>query len=310
MGRMPHRMAVYTDGSPLVVWDKPPRPQTVGLVLGGGAARGVAHIGVLEVLAEHNIPIHMVAGCSVGALVGALLAAGVSPQRLHELADGLHWRDISSLSLLPQSFSEWPSLLKGIPMGILDLDRLIDWMERVLDGRLNFDDLQMPFAAIATDIVTGEAVIMNDGPVAPAVRASCSVPGIFTPYQRNGRTLVDGGVINNLPVQVVRQMGAEYVIAVDLLPAPGELRRQPENLMELTITSLYALVRINQTLGGRPAERVIAPDVDAFRLLDLAHIDELILAGRAAAEAMIPFIQADLGLGPSLQEDFPIDLVT
>src|SRR5688572_26615551 len=123
MRRMNHRIEPQPAGFPGVIWDKPPLPRTVGLVLSGGAARGVAHIGVIEVLAEHSIPIHMVAGCSAGALVGALMAAGVSPQGLHELADGLHWRDISSLSLLPHSFSEWPSLLKGAPMGIFDLDR-------------------------------------------------------------------------------------------------------------------------------------------------------------------------------------------
>lgn len=279
-----------------MIWDKPPHPRHVGLALGGGAARGMAHVGVMEVLVEHNIPIHMVAGSSAGALVGALFAAGISPRRMHALAEEIHWRHISSLSLLPQSLSEWPAMLKGVPMGILDLDRMIDWLDGVMGTKMTFERLTLPFAAIATDIVSGEVILMNEGPVAPAVRASCSVPGIFTPARRNGRLLVDGGVINNLPVQVVRQMGAEYVIAVDLLPAPGKLSREPENVLELTITSLYALMRVNQDIAGRSAERTIAPDVDAYRLLELNRADELIAAGRAAAEAMIPHIQADLGL--------------
>jgi NTE family protein len=269
-------------------------PRHVGLALGGGAARGLAHIGVLEVLEEAEVPIHRIVGCSAGSVVGALFAAGVSAKQIHELALNLRWSTFSTLSLLPRRLSLSVSLT-GFSLGLLDLDKLIGWLEGLLGDTPEFADLRMPFAAIATDIVTSELVIMNEGAVGPAVRASCSVPGIFTPCRRDERLLVDGGVVANLPVQVVRQMGAEYVIAVDLLPFPGEHRKEPENIVDLTLTSLYALIRANQGYGEQ-AECVIAPDIAHFSLIDLTAAEGLIAAGRAATEAQLSKIRRDLGL--------------
>ncbi len=281
---------------PARVWDSPPAPRHVGLALGGGAARGPADIGVLQVLTEANIPIDMIAGCSAGAIVGALYAAGISPTRQHELVRDLHWNTISSLSLL--DFKSLSTSLLGMPMGLLDLDRLITWLDKIWDGPRDFAQLQTPFVAIATDIVSGEMVIMNEGKVAPAVRASCSVPGVFTPFRRQGRLLVDGGVIANLPVQVVREMGAEYVIAVDLLPPPQEDDHAPENLIAISLTALYALMRANQDHGNR-ANCIITPAIGAFSLVDMGAAEALIAAGRAAAEAALPTIQAALHPAPA-----------
>jgi NTE family protein len=269
----------------------------VGLVLGGGAARGLAHIGVLDVLVEHQIPIHMLAGCSIGAVIGALYASGMSPQRMRVLLEGLNWGTLSTLSLYTMKLSELNLLtLKGLPLGLLDMDRMVEWLHKLWDGPLRFDELLLPFVAIATDVVSGEMVVMNEGEVAPAVRASCSVPGIFTPCRRNGRLLVDGGVIDNLPIQAMREMGAEYVIAVDLLPPPGVRRREPESIIEISLTSLYALVRASQVNAHGAADCVIAPDVVDTSLVDLTAFQELIAAGRAAAEAALPQLRADLGL--------------
>ncbi len=283
---------------PLTVWDKPPAPRHIGLALGGGAARGLAHIGVLEVLAEAAIPIHMVTGCSAGALVGALLAAGISAHQQHDLVHGLDWGAVSTLSLRLPRLSKLGSALQGLPLGLLDLDKLMEWMGGILGEVRTFGQLQLPFAAVATDIVSGELVIMNDGEIAPAVRASCSVPGIFTPFRRDGRLLVDGGVIANLPVQAVRQMGAEYVIAVDLLPMPGARRREPENIVDLALTSLYTLIRANQAYANH-ADCVIAPAIEDFSLVELSAAEDLIAAGRAAAEAVLPRLRADLALTPA-----------
>ena len=281
-----------------LVWDTPPRPRHVGLALGGGAARGLAHIGVLDVLTEHQVPIDMVTGCSVGALVGALLASGMSSQRMHALAESLNWGTLSTLSLYTMKLSELNLLtLKGLPLGMLDLDRTVEWLHKLWDGPLYFEELRLPFAAIATDIVSGEMVVMNDGEVGLAVRASCSVPGIFTPCRRNGRLLVDGGVVDNLPVEAVRVMGAEYVIGVDLLPAPGARRHEPENVVEIGLASLYTLIRANQGVRDA-ADCMIKPDVVDTSLVDLAAVNELIAAGRAAAEAALPQLRADLGLQP------------
>lgn len=278
-----------------MVWDRPPAPRHVGLALGGGAARGFAHIGVLEVFEEAKIPIDMVAGCSCGAIIGALYAAGISARQQHDLIRDLRWNHISTLSLLPRGFSSLHFSLKGFPLGMLDLDKLISWLQGVMGEVNRFEQLRLPFAAVATDIVSDELVIMNDGPIGPAVRASCSVPGVFTPYRRDNRLLVDGGVIANLPVDVVRQMGAEYVIGVDLLPAPGLHQREPENIVEVSFTSIYALMRANQGYSEQ-ADCTITPKIEQFSLMDLTAAEGLIAAGRAAAEEHLPTIQRALRL--------------
>jgi NTE family protein len=266
----------------------------MGLVLGGGGARGLAHIGVLEVLEEEGIPIHMIAGCSAGSVVGALFAAGVSPKRMHELSRDLRWQTLTTSSLRPRHLSSLRLVSKGFPLGLLNLDRLMEWLEGILEGVQEIAQLKVPFAAVATDIVTGEMVIMNDGKIGSAVRASCSVPGVFTPFRRGDRLLVDGGIIANLPVQVVRQMGAEYVIAVDLLPFPGTPRKEPGNIVDLSLTSIYDLIRANEVYGEQ-ADCTIAPDIDQYSFADLTAAEELIAAGRAAAEAQLPMIRRALG---------------
>lgn len=282
-----------------VVWDKPPLPRQVGLALGGGAARGVAHIGVLQVLEEHEIPLHCIVGTSAGAVVGGLYAAGIDPAQLQAHALELSWSQISSLSLPSVHLG---SLRLGsinlaamsMPLGILDLDRLVEYLEEMLGDRQTFDRLPIPFAAIATDISGGQMVVMNDGQLAPAIRASCAIPGIFTPVHRNGRLLIDGGAVNNLPVSVARQMGAGYVIAVDLLPWDRDTPKEPTNIIELSLMSLYALVRSTQSDSPR-ANITIQPDIAHIRLMDLGAAPELIEAGRAAAEAALPQILNALG---------------
>lgn len=291
----PPRNGARVKPFPLLVWDRPPAPQRVGLALGGGAARGFAHIGVLEVLEEASIPIHSIVGCSSGAIIGALFAAGISAHKQHELIRDLRWHTISKLSLLPRGLASFNWSLAASPLGVLDLDKLVKWLQEAMGEILTFDQLQMPFAAVATDIVTSELVIMNEGAIGPAVRASCSVPGVFTPFRRDNRLLVDGGVIANLPVQVARQMGAEYVIASDLLPAPGEHRKEPENIIDLTFTSIYALIRANQGYGEQ-ADCTISPDIVKYSLMDLTAAEGLIAAGRAAAIAQLPTIRRDLKL--------------
>ena len=285
---------------PLMAWDQPPAPQHVGLVLGGGAARGFAHIGVLEVLEEAGLPIHSIVGCSSGAIIGALFAAGISAHQQHELVRDLRWHMVSTLSLLPRSLATFNWSLGSVPLGLLDLDKLMEWLQAAMGGITTFDQLRMPFAAVATDIVTNELVIMNKGMIGPAVRASCSVPGVFTPFRRGKRLLVDGGVIANLPVQVSRQMGAEYIIASDLLPAPGEHGKEPENIIDLSFTSIYALIRANQGYGEQ-ADCTIAPDIVQYSLMDLTEAEGLIAAGRVAATAQLPTIRRALKL-----DDLPI----
>lgn len=277
-------------------WEKPLRPQRLGLVLGGGAARGMAHIGVLQALEAYQLRPHYIVGASAGALVGGLYAAGLSPAQLTALAYGLKWRDVSS----PPLMASWSALVNfTVPLGILDLDRLSDWIRKVVGSDIAFDQLQIPFAAIATDIATSESIMLNDGPIAPAIRASCSVPGIFTPVRRQGRLLVDGGASNNLPISAVQQMGADYVIAVDLLPSVTSPVAEPQNILEMTITSLYALIRAAQ-VDLPLANCVIQPNVGHIGLADLAAMHELIVAGYTATLAQIPEILAALGIESTL----------
>ena len=277
-----------------VTWDQPPRPHKIGLVLGGGAARGIAHVGALLAMEEQGVYPDVIAGTSVGALVGGLYAAGVSAPRLAGLVANISWFDLVSLSLPKLNLSD---LAKSLPLGLLDLDKMIPWIDSLIGEGILIEQLNTPFAAISTDMVTGEVVAMNRGLLAPALRASCAVPGVFTPYRRNGRLLGDGVVANNLPVSVARELGADYVIAIDLLPptdiAPTHRQSEPRNMAELAMSSLFMLARATQ-FEQQYADVVVAPAVAHINLADLLSADELLAAGRAAMEEWVPRIKADL----------------
>lgn len=265
-----------------IVWEGEPPRRRVGLALGGGAARGIAHIGVLEVLQEAQIPIDCIAGTSAGAIAGGLYAAGMTTGEMRQAVHKLNWREIASF---------------GLPvMGLLNFDKAALWIDELLEGRPStFEELSMPFAAVAADIVRGELVAINSGKLSAALRASSSVPGIFTPTYLGERMLVDGGTLNNLPVSVARRLGADYVIAVDLLP-PGTVGgKAPANLMELLVTALYMLMRSTHNEGAE-ADRVIVPDIGHISLFDLGSAEELIEAGRVAAQLVVPKIKRDVGV--------------
>jgi NTE family protein len=254
------------------------RPRCIGLVLSGGAVRGIAHIGVLEVLEEAGIPIHCVVGVSAGSAVGAAYCAGLTPARLREVAADLRWTRISRV--------QRPKL------GLLDMSPLEDYFNELLGARLTFADLRIPFAAVAADVVNSELVVLREGPVATAVRASCAVPAIFSPVRLNGRLLVDGGLINNLPVSVARNLGADYVIAVDLLPR-GALGREPRNLLEMLAASFYARMLITHSEASQ-ADCLITPDVTHVGLTDFSNAPALLEAGRVAAHMALPKLRRDL----------------
>lgn len=277
-----------------LAWDQMPRPQKIGLVLGGGAARGVAHVGALMALEENGIYPDVITGTSVGALVGGLYAAGVSGARLKALVEDISWLDLVSLKLPKPNLRD---LAKSLPLGLLDIDKMIPWIDSLIGDGIQIEQLNTPFAAISTDLITGEVVVMNRGLLAPAIRASCAVPGIFTPYRRNGRLLGDGVVVNNLPVSVAREIGADYVIAVDLLPsadvAPTQRQSEPRNMAELAMTALFMLARATQ-FEQQYADIVVTPSVSHINLADLFSADELLAAGHAAMEGWIPQIKDDL----------------
>ena len=175
----------------------------VGLALGSGSSRGWAHIGVLEALEEHRIPIHCLAGSSIGAYVGAIYAGG-GLESLKRFALSMDWRKVLSYVdvVFPKS-------------GFLDGKKVAE-LYRMHTSAETFSDLDIPLTIVATDLDSGELVLLDSGNLVEAIRASISVPGVLTPYHYNGRWLVDGGLVDPTPVQVVRNMGADVVIAVDL----------------------------------------------------------------------------------------------
>ena len=182
----------------------------IGLALGGGGPRGLAHIGVLKVLEENGIPIDYVAGASMGALIGAIYAAGVEMERLEEIALNM---DLKQTALMLA-----PTIARS---GLIEGRRVREFIKSFV-GDANIEELKIPFAAVATDINTGEEMVIDRGSVAEAVRASISVPGVFTPVRLGERFLVDGGLVNPVPVSVVREMGAEVVIAVNVMVSVGK----------------------------------------------------------------------------------------
>lgn len=241
----------------------------IGLALSGGAARGFAHIGVVKVLVENDIPIDMVAGTSAGSIVAAALASGLSIDEMLKMADGIGWSDIGRPSLSPMG------LLSNAPLG------------RYLARHLTVDrieDLKIPFAAVACDPMTGEEVVLKDkGDLIFAARASCAVPGIFVPPKDGGRILVDGGATKPLPCDTVRDLGADVVIAVDVLACGSNFRSNPRTALGVTIMSAMTLIRMATMFQHIYADVVIAPEIAHLRPDELSKRVEFIELGQAAA---------------------------
>ncbi len=262
----------------------------IGLALGSGAARGLAHIGVLDILQKEGIPVDMVAGTSVGTLVGALCAQRKDCRLIKDLAISMDWKKIVSLVDL------------AIPKtGLIGGRKIKNWLGLIIGGDMKFSDLRIPLACVATDIHTGEEVVINQGSVLEAVRASISIPGIFTVVKWNGRYLVDGTLSNPVPVSVIREMGADFIIAVNVIPDISERIQQLDkegrqnlkepNIFSVLLQSLYAGVSslVNSSLEG--ADIVIHPQVVHIRYGDFHQAEECILQGELAAQAAIPKIK-------------------
>lgn len=181
----------------------------IGLALGGGAARGLAHIGVLKVLEKHHISPDVIVGTSMGALIGALYAGGISISDIEQFALRLNSVRLAFLADMTPSFG-----------GLVGGRRVVSMLKSIM-GDLSFSQLKLDFACVSTDIITGAEVVLRDGSLLEAVRASVSLPGIFTPVKFGKQYLVDGGLVNEVPVSVCREMGAEYVIGVNVLPHPS-----------------------------------------------------------------------------------------
>ncbi|MCK4528592.1 patatin-like phospholipase family protein [candidate division WOR-3 bacterium] len=221
----------------------------IGLALGSGAARGFAHIGVLKVFDEEKIPIDFIAGTSIGALIGAIYASGISAREIEEIVLNLDRKKTTSLFTPTIPYS-----------GLVEGKRITEFIKSII-GNPNIEDLKIPFAAIATDVMSGREVIFTKGSTVEAVRASISIPGIFTPCKYNGNFLADGGLVNPLPVNCVREMGADFIIAVNVLPSPEKgtytlrIKSGEKKLPTFPITSKIVNTHLSQLL--KPVKNVI-----------------------------------------------------
>lgn len=261
----------------------------LGLALGSGGARGWAHVGVLRVLRAEGIVPDAVAGTSVGALVGALFAAGRWEAFEREIA-ALNWARLAAFFMevrLPQR-----GFFSGRPV--------TRWLggEGLL-GRLRIEDFPVPFAAVATDLFREEAVTLREGPATQAVRASISIPGVFEPVVREGRVLVDGGLTDPVPVEAARRLGAGVVVAVDVngraAPEQGDCAAPPTLLATLLQTARMMENGVSRlTLAQRPADILIRPATGHIQTLDFHGGRAAIAAGEAAARAALPAIREAL----------------
>ncbi len=250
----------------------------VGLALSGGVARGPAHLGVLSVLEREGVDVAVTVGVSAGAIVAAIYCAGVKSASLAPLLETFGWRRIAR--------PVWPR------QGLFSFARLERWLTEII-GEVNFADLRKPLAISATDMVTGEPVALREGPVARAVHASCAVPGIIEPVEIGGRLLGDGGISNNLPARLAREMGADYVIGVDLF-APG-VRPRLGPLGGL----MFAVENMVRRSGGglELVDCLIVPELAGASYHRFGLRDSMIKRGAEAAERALPQLRADLGLG-------------
>lgn len=254
------------------------RDKKIGIALGSGAARGLAHLGVLKVLEEEGVKIDCVSGASAGSIIGAFLAAG----------------KIKELNRFCSKLTSWDSLKLIDPilipkMGLVEGKKVEKFLRDYL-GDLKIEDLEIPFACVATDFYTGSEVILKSGDLVTAVRASISIPGIFKPVKMNGMMLVDGGVVNPVPVEVVRNLGAEVVIAVDVTPnvsqnvissGNGAVMKgdyshskknfyDPPNVFEIIIGSIGIMeTQINKMrMKSEKPDVIITPELNGLGLFD------------------------------------------
>jgi NTE family protein len=275
------------------------RPK-VGLVLEGGGALGFAHIGVLKYLEEHHIPVDIVAGTSMGGLVGGLYAIGESPREIEDLTQAIDWDSVMSGTTDFQDLSfrrkedrqAFPNRLemglkRGItfPIGLNSGHRVglvLDRATLAYPHQMNFDDFPTPFRCVATDITAGKIKIFDSGSISQALRATMSIPAVFSPVLINGHLYTDGGAVDNLPVDVAKQAGAEIVIAVYLDPGPSD-PKAADSMLTVASKNISIMISVNELRNMKSADVLINADVHGFTSASFKEGDEIIPKGYAAA---------------------------
>jgi len=248
----------------------------VGIALSGGGARGFAHIGALKVLVENDIPIDLVAGTSAGSIIGAAIAAGVSPGELEAIGEKLRYSSVVA-----------PTVSR---FGLLSNYRLGKFVEKKF-GVSNFDDLKIPLAITAYDVVKNEGVIISSGDLRKAVRASSAVPRLFTPVRIGDKLLIDGGVFSPLPAKTAREMGADIVIGVDLTACGGTFDKAPRSSLGILVRSSLAILKTASTGQHPDADVVISPEIAEFSMFNIRPFREMVERGEIAARAQVAKIK-------------------
>lgn len=250
----------------------------LGLALGGGAVLGFSHLGTLQALHDAGIRVHRLSGTSAGALVAALHAFGVGPHRMHELLVPLTWRKVSNFS--------------ASSLALLSNESIADILTAEL-GPVHIQDAAIPLAIVTADIHTGDTVVLRNGPLADAVRASTAIPGIYAPVSIDGRLLVDGGIVANVPVRPLRDMGADVIVAATLGKA---IAFQSVRTLMGVLTNAF-LIAVNTATRFdlmKDVDVIIEPDLEVYNHWDFGQRDELITRGKAAGEAAVPRIREAL----------------
>ena len=254
---------------------------TVGLALSGGAARGIAHVGVLRALVESKIPIDCIAGTSAGSLVGGAWATGMPLDQIEDLGRKMRWRDVGRMTMSR--------------LGVQSNDRL----EQYLRARLpitRFEDLPIPFAAVATELSSGAAVVLRDhGDIPFAIRSSCAIPGWYVPVtDENGRQLVDGGLVAVVPSSIARSLGAEIVIAVDVNAAGATFMGPPTSAFGVMFHAMLVVQKTASHYQLSLADHVVRPNIGHIRWDQMGRAGELLEAGYAAGMESAPEILATI----------------
>ena len=257
-----------------------PKPK-IALVLGGGAARGFAHIGVIRVLEQEKVPIDLIVGTSVGSLIGALYAYDRN-------SFDLEW---TAFSLDRDKIIDYGILNAFTGMGVAKGDKLEEFVRSKVPVA-TIEELKIPFAAVAADLNRGVQVVLDKGPVAKAVRASSAIPGVFPPVSLQGKLLVDGGVVDSIPVSAARELGADFVIAVDI----GEqvINFNVVDVVDVMIQSLTIMGAETAKYKKKDADVLIAPRIGDVGMLDFTQKKRCMQAGIDAAQKMMPEVKAKI----------------
>jgi len=261
--------------------DKRPK---VALVLGGGGARGLAHIGVLKVLRREGVPVDMIVGTSVGALVGALAAAGVPTEEIERMGTDVGWAHLTDLSK-----SGIVKLL--VSEELLSTKKMEEYLRRRF-GDKTFADLKIPFACIAADLRTGERIVLREGSVALAARASATMPGVFQPVSYRQRWLVDGGIVDNVPTDVAKVLGADVIICVNV--PPDLTNNSSSNVLTTLNQALYIQGQVIADERLALADVLIEPQVKDVNAFELWKSEECMKAGEEAARRALPGLRKAL----------------